>query len=76
MTDEQHRLAAGSGAAQPHHQIPLVRHRRENLHISGGKAGIAESRGYRFGSLCVIPNGIRRVDFDELLQDLAGFMHR
>ena len=67
---EQDHRPLRAGAAIAHDEVALLRRRSEHAHVGIRKASRLEPRGHRLRSLRRVANGVRRVDLDELLEDL------
>ncbi len=81
MADDQDRLQArGSGAAISRHQIALAVVRAQNFDVLRVRIRPRAAARHRVGRYCRAANRIRRVDFDELLENVmrqfAGRVHR
>ena len=71
MPDQQHRLVLAA-AVQAHDEVLLAVVRAQDLDVALGKSGVAKAlrHGFRRGGHAA--DRVRRVDFDQLLENVVG----
>jgi hypothetical protein len=71
MADDQDRLQARRArSAISHHQIAFAVIRAQNFDVFGRKSGSEQPLGHRVGCYRRAAYRIRRIDFDELLENI------
>ena len=71
MADEEQRFfRAGAVNARDHIAFAVVG--AEDLHIAGGKARVKQALGHRVGCYSGAAYGVGRINFDQLLENVAG----